>query len=329
MKRRKNAGILAVVVAAAALGLVAPASAATLADPKLAGPKLTVAKSTMNKALTCTGNLKTGKLAPVLFLHGTTSNSRANWSWNWDRAMDLAKRPHCDLDSPNGATGDIQVSAEYVVNAIRTMHTRGGKKISIVGHSQGGMVGRWALKYWPDTRAMVDDYVGLAPSNHGTTSANFLCGLPGGCSAANWQQSANSKFLTALNTGPETWPGISYTVIATQYDEIVAPPTAGFLKSARNVTNTTIQDICPSEFVEHFGMAYDNAAWLVGIDALTHTGPAKLSRINRSTCGTPTMPSVDLATFAPKTVAALAVTARNTAAAKNLPAEPALRSYAR
>ena len=234
MKRRKNAGILAVVVASVALGLVAPASAATST-----GPKLTVAKSTMNKALTCTGNLKTGKLSPVLFLHGTTSNSKANWSWNWDRAMDLAKRPHCDLDSPNGATGDIQVSAEYVVNAIRTMHTRAGKKISIVGHSQGGMVGRWALR-------------------------------------------------------------------AT----------------------------CPTEFVEHFGMAYDNAAWLVGIDALTHTGPAKLSRINRSTCEIPTMPSVDPSTFAPNTVAALAVTAlavtaRNSAVAKNLPTEPALRSYAR
>ena len=258
-------------MAAVALGLVAPASAATST-----GPKLTVAKSTMNKALTCTGNLKTGKLSPVLFLHGTTSNSKANWSWNWDRAMDLAKRPRCDLDSPNGATGDIQVSAEYVVNAIRTMHTRAGKKISIVGHSQGGMVGRWAL-----------------------------------------------------NTGPETWPGISCTVIATKYDEIGAPATAGFLKSARNVTNTTVQDICPAEFVEHFGMAYDNAAWLVGIDALTHTGPAKLSRINRSTCGIPTMPSVDPSTFAPNTVAALAVTARNSAVAKNLPTEPALRSYAR
>ena len=109
--------------------------------------------------------------------------------------------------------------------------------------------------------------------------------------------------------------GILAVVVASVALGLVAPATAGFLKSATNVTNTTVQDICPFEFVEHFGMAYDNAAWLVGIDALTHTGPAKLSRINRSTCGIPTMPSVDPATFAPNTVAALA--------------EPALRSYAR
>ena len=301
-----------------------PAAAATST-----GPPLTVPKATMNSALTCTPDLKAGKEAPVLFLHGTTSSSKANWSWNWVRAMDAAGRPHCELDSPRGGTGDIQVSAEYVVNAIRVMHQRAGRKISIVGHSQGGMVGRWSLKYWPDTRAMVDDYVGLASSNHGSTSGNSSCALQRGCSAATWQQSAGSRFLTALNSGPETFPGISYTVIATRYDEIVAPATAGFLRPAANVTNTTAQDICPLEIVEHFGMAYDNAAWLVGIDALTHRGPAKVSRVPRATCGMPTMPAVNVATFAVDAAAAMAVTAQNTMGAESLPAEPPLRPYAR
>ncbi len=34
----------------------------------------------------------------------------------------------------------------------------------MVTHSQGGMIGRWATRFWPDTRQMVDDIVGLAPS---------------------------------------------------------------------------------------------------------------------------------------------------------------------
>lgn len=308
-------------------GTVLVAAPATAAPST--GPALTVPKATMDAALTCSGNLRSGTGTPVLFLHGTTSTSKANWSWNWVRAMDAAGRPHCELDSPRGATGDIQVSAEYVVNAIRVMHRRAGTKISIVGHSQGGMVGRWALKYWPDTRTMVDDYVGLASSNHGSTSGNTSCRLQGSCSAATWQQSAGSNFLTALNSGPETFRGISYTVIATRYDEIVAPATAGFLRPAANVTNTTVQDLCPLEIVEHFGMAYDNAAWLIGIDALTHRGPAKVSRVPRATCGMPTMPSVNLATFAVDAALAMSVTAQNTMSAESLAAEPPLRSYAR
>ncbi len=321
--RRLVVAALATVVVFA-LG-IAPASAKKTGT----GPRLSVSAADLNQALTCTGDLSSGAAAPVLFLHGTTSDSQANWSWNWVRAMDLVQRPHCELDSPNNATSDIQVSAEYVVNAIRVMHQRAGKRISMVGHSQGGMVGRWALKYWPDTRLMVDDYVGLSSSNHGTDSAKLPCSAPGGCSAASWQQKAGSKFITALNDGPETWPGISYTVAATRFDELVTPSTASFLKPATNVTNTMVQDICPLETVDHFGMAYDNAAWLVGIDALTHNGPARLSRVNRSTCGDPLMPAVDRATFATNIAAALAVTAQSTAAEKHLPTEPALRRYAR
>lgn len=78
----------------------------------------------------------------------------------------------------------------------------GHRKISMVGHSQGGMIGRWALRYWPDTRALVDDYVGLASSNHDTAEPNFSVQCPTlGCDAANWQQRTGSNFLTALNSG--------------------------------------------------------------------------------------------------------------------------------
>ena len=33
------------------------------------------------------------------------------------------------------------------------------------------MVPRWALKYWPDTRSLVDAYMAIDPSNHGTADA--------------------------------------------------------------------------------------------------------------------------------------------------------------
>jgi triacylglycerol esterase/lipase EstA (alpha/beta hydrolase family) len=209
------------------------------------------------------------------------------------------------------------------------MHARGHRRISLVGHSQGGMIGRWALKYWPDTRAMVDDYVGLASSNHGTQVFNAECAAPTGCDAANWQQSQGSHFLTALNAGGETYRGISYTEIATTYDEVVVPYTSVFLAARRNVTDTTVQRLCPTEVVDHFGMSYDNAAWLIGLDALTHAGPAKLGRVPTATCGRPLMPAVDPTTFPAHVAAALAQTARSSVVAPQLAAEPALRPYAR
>jgi triacylglycerol esterase/lipase EstA (alpha/beta hydrolase family) len=59
---------------------------------------------------------------------------------------------------------------EHLVHAIRTVHRHTGKKIAMLGHSQGGMNPRWALRFWPGTRRMVDDLIGMAPSNHGTTA---------------------------------------------------------------------------------------------------------------------------------------------------------------
>jgi triacylglycerol esterase/lipase EstA (alpha/beta hydrolase family) len=234
---------------------------------------------------------------------------------------------------PDSGTGDIQLAAEYVVRAIRTMSARAGdRRIDIVGHSQGGMIGRWALKYWPDTRRKVDDFVGLASSNHGTIDFQLVCPNPMGCPAAIWQQRGNSRFLDALNSGPETWPGISYTQVATRYDEILVPYTSTYLavpSGSRSVVNTTVQDLCPTEVTDHFGMTYSNAAWLVGLDALTHRGPARLARISRATCSQGLMPGVDPTVFATDLAKAVLQAALSLAATPRLSAEPPLRRYAR
>jgi len=108
----------------------------------------------------------------------------------------------------------------------------------------------------------------------------------------------------------------------------VPPAEGGFLKGASNVTNVAVQDLCPTETVDHFGMAYDNAAWLIAFDALTHTGPAKVARVSTATCGNPFMPSVDPIMFAVNAAMAMSVTVQSSAAATQLPAEPKLKCYA-
>jgi pimeloyl-ACP methyl ester carboxylesterase len=156
------------------------------------GRPLRVPRDLLAHSLACSPNLKTSKRKPVLFLHGTFVDPALNFWWNYKRVFDADQRPYCLLTMPHRATGDIQISAEYVVYAIRTMHQRSGHQVDIIGHSQGGMVGRWATRFWPDTRPMIDDLVGLAPSNHGINPA--LCQLA--CQPSMWQQSIGYVLLS-------------------------------------------------------------------------------------------------------------------------------------
>ncbi|MET8148405.1 esterase/lipase family protein [Actinoplanes sp. NPDC049668] len=323
--------MLRALLAAAVAGLVAGAAFAAPAGATRPGPPLSEPAARLAASLHCVGDpaasARSGR-TPVLMIHGTTSNFRANFSWNWDRAFAGEGRARCYVDLPDSGNGDIQVAAEHVVHGIRRLYAATGSRIDLLGHSQGGMIGRWALKYWPDTRGMVDDYVSLAASNHGTTVFAVQCATTPTCTAANWQQRTDSNFLAALNRGPQTWPGISYTQIYTRHDEIVVPSGSSSLPPAPNVSNIAVQDLCRYETVEHFGMAYDNAAWLLGMDALVHPGPALLHRTSPATCGRPLMPAVNPVTFLSDASAALTQSVASTAAAPVLPEEPPLRCYA-
>ena len=162
------------------------------------------------------------------------------------------------------------------------MYATTGRRISIIGHSQGGMLPRWALRFWPDTRAMVDDDIGFAPSNHGTTGARTVCSFP--CPAADWQQRDDSQFIAALNSYQETFPGISYTEVYSHFDEIVTPNSDDTGSSSVHggggaITNVAIQDVCPADPSEHLAIGtQDYVAYDLAIDALEHPGPADPAR---------------------------------------------------
>jgi hypothetical protein len=279
MELSRLLGLLTALLTASVVTM-APAAAAP------SGPGYSVPVAALDDALTCDGDLASGP-TPVLFIPGTTLTPATDWAWSWNRELHRRGWAYCNVELPNAALADIQVSAEYVTYAIRAMHERAGRRISMVGHSQGGMVGRWSLKFWPDTRTMVDDYVGLSPSNHGSLDANVLCRLPGFCQPALHQQARGSAFMTALNSGTETYPEVDYTNVTATVDEVVVPATSGYLTPGPNVTNTSVSKACPLEVVEHLGMPGDNAAWLIGLDALEHDGPAVLTRVDRRTCGKP------------------------------------------
>ena len=317
----------ALTVLVAAVALLLPPTAA--GSP---GPELSVPQDQLDSALTCAGNLSAGSRGPVLLVPGTAYSPKSDFGWTWEPALNKLEIPWCAVALPQNGMGDTQIAAEYVVNAIRTMYARAGHPIAIIGHSQGGMLPRWAFRFWPDTRAMVDDEVGLSPSNHGTLDADVVCLLA--CPASFWQQASHSEFLKALNSDQETFAGISYTVAYTRLDEVVVPNLNEQGSSALHtgdgeIRNVAVQEVCPLDLSEHLAIGtYDPVAYALAIDAISHPGPADPARLAGSgVCGQLFMPGVNPATFLTDEVSSLAEIGQSIVSATFIPQEPPLRCY--
>jgi triacylglycerol esterase/lipase EstA (alpha/beta hydrolase family) len=253
--------------------------------------------------VTCTANVAHATREPVLLNPATGVTVEQNFSWNYERAFDALGIPWCAYHAPSHTLGDIQTSGELLVNAIRRVHALAGRRIAVMGHSQGGMSMRWPLRFWPRTRAMVDDVIGMAGSNHGTTQERRGQCSPG-CPAADWQQAADANFIRALNSRAETFPGISYSEIYTHTDEVVQPNSGPAHSSSSlhggggRITNVATQDICPADVEEHNLIGTnDPVAYALAIDALTHAGPADPARIPRTVCLQAHQPGVDPASL--------------------------------
>jgi triacylglycerol esterase/lipase EstA (alpha/beta hydrolase family) len=328
----RTSSFVAGVLAGLALGVAAPAGAgAAFAPLNHPGPPLSVHEHKLRSALDCAGNVKTADRAPILLVPGTSLNPRVNFSWNWEPALAQRGWGHCAMTIPHNGMSDVQVSGEYLAYALRMLYKRSGHRVDVVGYSQGGMVPRWALRFWLGTRKMVDDLVGLSPSNHGTVDAVAAC--VSACAPSFWQQRTNANFLRALNSRAETFRRISYSSIYTRTDEVVVPNVGPRASSALHgdrgrIANVAIQEACPSDTSEHLAIgSYDNTAYRLAIDALTHRGPADAGRVAASTCADPLMPGVDRPTFLSDFTRELAYIGKVIANYPRVPREPPLACY--
>ena len=326
----RNAAIAAATLLATA---VTAANAATYAPPNRPGPALSVAQSAITASLACTGSLTDPAHVPILLVPGTASTPQTAFSWNYERAFAADARPFCAITLPGNALLDIQTAGEYITGAIRTLYAADNhRRIAIVGWSQGGMVPRWALRFWPDTRKLVAKVIGIDPSNHGTLDATD-CYASKSCPAAFWQQASSATFIAALNSYAETFTGIAYTVIYSRDDEIVVPNldaagSSSLRTGAGQRANIAVQSICPADTSEHLAMGtYDAVGYALVIDALDHAAPASPARISRSVCLEAVQPGVDPAKLAQNLASfdLSVVAAANSSPA--LAAEPALARY--
>jgi hypothetical protein len=217
---------------------------------------------------------------PVVLVHATFADEGSNWV---TLAPLLANAGYCVYAFNYGETvlsglfgnidglGHITQSAEELKTFVnKVLSQTKASQVDLVGHSQGGMMPNYYLKYLGGA-SKVNTFIGLAPSNHGTTLDGLkelvddfpfaslaisvfleVIGAP-----ALPEQEVGSAFEKKTFEGGDTVSGPRYVVIETTHDEVVTPYTNAFL-SGPDVTNITIQSQCPKDPVGHIGMFEDS-----------------------------------------------------------------------
>jgi triacylglycerol lipase len=208
----------------------------------------------------------TGK-DPVIIVAGTLSPSLAN--------EPLAARLRADgyqvwiYELPGLGLGDIaqtSVPLGTLVNQVRAQ--TGAAKVDLIGHSQGGLVARYYVKYLGGS-STVDSLVSLGAPHYGTYVANLVAFFGfGSCIGivACQQMSIGSSFLGNLNAGDDTIGNVRYTNIYTNYDELVRPVTNATLQDG--ATNVRVQSQCWLRVVGHLGLILDGTVYDGVRDAL-------------------------------------------------------------
>lgn len=216
---------------------------------------------------------------PVVLVHGTWGNRSA---WNV-LSPNLKAEGYCvfalnygrDTSSLVGAmpgkygTGDIRESARELARFVdRVRGATGVEQVDMVGFSQGSVTARQFLRFEGGADE-VATMVLIAGPNHGTTLSGLGGELPAEllervrdiavdrvAGVALPQQFVGSDFITTLNAGGDTEPGVAYTVIASHADTVSTPPEATFLTAGPGATvrNLWVQDLCVSDTAGHGDM---------------------------------------------------------------------------
>jgi hypothetical protein len=268
----------ALLIAAVALSNAVPAAAAE--------PQLSVPRAKLTAAFHCTTKIRNASKEPILLSTGTGAAGSELYA-SLKPALDAYRHPSCYVDYPDYTTADVQVSVQYLVFAIRREAQLAGRPLAIYGISQGALLPRIALTYWPSLRSKVTDVIAAAGTQHGTTvQIGSGCSQTQPCPPAVWQQARGSNFLSAFNPQPDESPGATgWTTVRSLGDEVVQPQSGPHPTSAlRGAANIVIQNVCPGRQQNHIGTAYDSVTWAALLDAVAHKGAAKASRLPANVC---------------------------------------------
>lgn len=223
---------------------------------------------------------------PVILVHGTFVSQSSSWG-SFSPALHnqgfcVFGLTYSALDLPflpwriGGMTGIPQGADELAAFVSRVRKATGANKVDLVGHSQGGTVIAYYLKFRGGARHTTNA-VSLAgpvypPQADSTVrlfsdlSLAFTTFQMGLLQQGNSPSTPRAVF-TDLNRGGIAVRGPKYTTITTRYDEIAFPREISVIptgKPATRVRNVLLQDICPNDYADHISLAADpNALALI------------------------------------------------------------------
>jgi hypothetical protein len=174
--------------------------------------------------------------------------------------------------------------------------------------------------------------VSVAGTQHGVAAPNgrAVC-AQAGCPPAVWQQLAGSRFLRALNDGRDETPGpTAWTTVRSAADTTATPATGPHPTSVlRGASNILIQRACPGRQTTHIGTAVDSVTIAAMVDAATHRGPARVSRLPADVCSHPYGTGLDEAQTTFFLDLASQLLGQGSANVPRVDHEPRLRAWAR
>jgi triacylglycerol lipase len=169
---------------------------------------------------------------PVLLIHGFLGTRGSMYVLERRLNQDGVTVFSFNLGSLN--MRDIRRSAVLIHGKIESILAQTPvKKIDIVGHSMGGLIGLYYVKKLGG-HAKVRKLVMMGTPHHGTWSALLGIATVGLLSESSWQILPDSSFLAELAEGPLP-PSVEYFTIAAQRDW-VCPPASTFLDGATRLT---------------------------------------------------------------------------------------------
>jgi pimeloyl-ACP methyl ester carboxylesterase len=243
---------------------------------------------------------------PVILVHGLAGNQNDNWQTMAPFLADhgycvfsltygnMASLPR-PFDEIGGLT-DMTTSAHRLALLVEwVLAATHAPKVDIVGHSEGGTMPDYYLKFLGGSQ-FVAKFVMLSGVPHGTTfwglsdlydlaaaygftsEANALTSFCGSCtqflSGSSFMKNLDAPNAQATPGDAATCPydgaavdGVSYTSIATQYDELVRPVTSDFIDprcagagDGIGVDNILVQHQCASDLADHLSIESDQVA---------------------------------------------------------------------